>query len=141
MKNFILVGLVCGLSGIAFNTIAYVHTIINTTEYHARVHFGYVGCKDDYREVDANKTVNNDGKGCILGGISATVLVVGLPPSVVTFLNSIKTHSIDTVALVAMMQPKSVGTTFNYDGPYTGSSTWILYGNPVYGFGITRKVN
>jgi hypothetical protein len=124
----------------AMQVCAYTHKIINTTEYPARVLFGYVGCKDDYREVAPGETVANDGKLCIIGKISAVVKYSGLPQSAIDLFGTVTTKEVDMTKMLQLAQPKDIETKFNYKGPYTGSSTWLIYGSPLYGFGITRKV-
>jgi len=125
----------------AMQVLAYTHKVINTTEYPARVLFGYVACKDDYREVAPGATVSNDGKLCIIGKISATIKYSGLPQSAINLLGAVTTREVDMQKLAQLAQPKDIETKYNYTGPYTGSATWIIYGSPLYGFGVTRKVD
>ena len=137
-----LVGLVvAGLFFVACQVSAYTHKIINTTEYQVTAHLNYVACSDDYRVIEAGKSINNDAKGCILKEISATVAVTQLPQSALDVLNTFQMRSVDATKFAELAKSKNVETKFNYNGPYTGSATWIIYGSPAYGFGVTRKVD
>ena len=125
----------------AMQVLAYTHKVINTTEYPARVLFGYVACKDDYREVAPGDTVANDGKLCIISKISAVIKYSGLPQSAIDLFSTVTTKEVDMQKMLKLAQPRDIETKYNYTGPYTGSATWIIYGSPLYGFGITRKVD
>jgi hypothetical protein len=84
----------------------------------------------------------DDGKLCIISKIVSDVIKYsGLPQSAIDLFSTVTTKEVDMQKMLKLAQPRDIETKYNYTGPYTGSATWIIYGSPLYGFGITRKVD
>lgn len=121
----------------AMQIVAYTHTVINTTDYPVVVRIEYVACRSDENTIAPGKSWDNNGAGCILSRISATVNYSGMSEAVKDLFKTIKTRGIEITQFADLFQTRQIVAT-PYDGPYTGSSKWIVYGSLTYGFHVTR---
>ncbi len=101
----------CGFMFAAHNLSAYTHNIKNGTQCLANVHVQYAACKDDHFQLQKYSSQSISAGGCILEKVEATVEEPqeNTPGSAITGSSKIYRAS-------------------SYNGPFTGSGTWIISG-------------
>ena len=144
MKKLLLIAVTgSAIFGSHIVSAAYTHTVINATEYPAVVHMEYAACKNDNVTIPSAGRLDNPAGLCILQKISATVNTDTIPGWVQNALTSISSYGVNVNLgqLMGAFKGGPVDTIVNYEGPYTGSNEWIIYGTRTNGFGITRFVH
>lgn len=105
--------LTIAISAMGISTLsAYTHNILNSTGSEVRVYVQYAACKDEkWILIPPYQTYSISAGGCILQNVQAKVY-----------------EAQQYTAGSAITGTQKEYTAVSYNGPYTGSATWIVTG-------------